>query len=83
MIKLFICTECYKTFESPTRWEERHGLDTPPYEHFSGCPYCSGAYTEAFQCDCCGDWIGDSYIKTDNGLRYCDNCFRQMEFGDE
>ena len=40
----YTCLDCGKTFDDPKRWEERHGLDSPPYEDFSGCPYCGGAY---------------------------------------
>ena len=32
----YTCLDCGKTFDDPKRWEERHGLDSPPYEDFSG-----------------------------------------------
>lgn len=44
----YTCLDCGKTFDDPKRWEERHGLDSPPYEDFSGCPYCGGAYVLSF-----------------------------------
>ena len=80
---MFVCIECGRVFEVPNKWTEHHGLDTEPYEHWFGCPTCGGAYTEAYECNCCGEWITDNYIKTDNGARYCSNCIRHMELGDE
>lgn len=83
MMFLFVCLECGNVFAEPVHWEETHGLDSPPYEHFSGCPLCYGSYVQAYQCDCCGSWMTDGYIKTDDGKRYCGNCFCNMELGDE
>lgn len=83
VVELFVCLECNKNFSEPVHWEETHGLDTPPYEHFSGCPYCKGNYTEAFICDCCGDYIVSNYIKTDDDRRYCENCICTMQLGEE
>lgn len=40
----YVCLECEKHFHSPRHYIEKHGLDTPPYEEWYGCPYCSGAY---------------------------------------
>ncbi len=73
---MYICLECIKTFDEPKRFEERHGLDTPPYEVTYGCPYCGGAFQDAIRCDCCGEVITDSYVEIDEGgKRYCDCCF--------
>ena len=80
---MFVCLDCGRVFEDPIHWEETHGLDTPPYEHFTGCPYCGGAYTEAHRCDCCEEWIVDDYYKTDDGQRYCEDCIRKIRLGDE
>lgn len=79
---MFICLECHQEFNTPKRWTEKHGLDTPPYEEFIGCPYCSGNYTEAYQCSCCGEWITDDYIKIDDD-RYCDGCYIKYTIGEE
>lgn len=79
----FICLDCGEVFSDPSHWEERHGFDYGPFEQRSGCPYCGEAYTEAYKCDCCGEWITGSYIKTDNGLRICEGCYVVMEIGDE
>lgn len=83
MIKLFVCLECGKIFEQPVDYVEKHGLDTPPYEEFSGSPCCAGAYTEAHKCDCCGEWIVSSYVKINDGERYCEDCFSIKELDDE
>ena len=80
-IKLFICTECGCLFEEPVEWEERHGLDTPPYEKWSGCPQCHGNYVETYQCDCCGEWIEDYYIRIGDD-RYCQNCYVEYALGE-
>lgn len=79
---MFVCIECGRLFDEPQYWEEKHGLDTPPYEKMSGCQFCGGAYTEAFPCDCCGEWITDNYIKVD-GKRYCSECCLPYELGEE
>ena len=83
MIILFVCLECGNVFEEPYEWEETHNLDSPPYEQWSGCPYCKGDYVKAHRCNCCDEWITDSYIKTDDDKRYCENCFTKINLGDE
>lgn len=40
----YICLECGTEFDKPKRFTETHGLDTPPYETYTGCPVCGGAY---------------------------------------
>lgn len=82
MVRLFVCLECGSTFEDPKRWEETHGLDYGPYEKWSGCPFCGGAYTKAYQCNSCGEWIAARYIKV-GYQRYCQDCYEFIELGDE
>ena len=81
--KMFICLDCGKVFEDPKHYTETHRLDTPPYEEWGGCPSCGGAYTEAYECSCCGEYIDGAYIKTKNGERICENCYITYELGDE
>lgn len=83
MMNLLVCTVCGHLFEEPKYWQEVHGLDSGPYEIWSGCPHCSGHYVEAFTCDCCDKWIVDDYIKTADGQRFCNDCFFNMELGEE
>ena len=82
MIKLFVCLECGNIFEESNQWQETHGLDSGPYECFSGCPHCGGIYTKAYQCDSCDEWIVDDYIKIGDN-RYCQDCWVLIELGDE
>jgi hypothetical protein len=80
---MFVCLGCGGIFSEPKHWYETHGLSTPPYEEFSGSPCCSDAYTEAYTCSHCGDYITtENYIKI-NGDRYCENCYNIYELGDE
>lgn len=71
----YICLECSMLFDEPDRWEERHGLSTPPYEEFTGCPHCHGAYDEAVECERCGAIIpkNDAY-DDEQGHYMCDAC---------
>ena len=80
---MWICLDCNKLFAYPKHYTDTHGLDDPPYECYSGCPYCGGAYAETYECDCCGEWITGEYIKAEDGKRYCENCYTTMELGDE
>ena len=75
--------ECGRIFDEPRCYVETHGLDTPPYEVYYGCPKCAGSYAEAYKCDECNKWIDGSYIKTTLGQRICENCYSIMEIGDE
>ena len=79
---MFVCIDCGKVFESPGRWQETHGLDTPPYEEWTGCPRCGGSYTTAYRCEECGKWITDTYVKIDD-TRYCSHCYQVTDLGDE
>lgn len=81
-VVMFVCLECREVFYEPIEWEETHGFSTPPYEHFSGCPHCHGAFVEAHRCDCCGEWITEDYIMVDD-KRFCNNCFMHYDLGDE
>lgn len=80
---MFICLDCGKIFEEPIHFTERHGLDSPPYEEYDGCPGCGGAFAETYRCSCCGEWITDDYIKTDDDKRYCSDCYQRFEIGGE
>lgn len=79
---MFVCLECGEIFEDPQYWEETHGLDHGPYEQWSGCPSCGGAYTKAFKCNCCDEWINDDYFEVDD-KRYCKDCCRTVELKEE
>ena len=72
---MYRCVDCGNLFEEGEQavWEERHGLDSPPYEKLSGCPVCKGDYEEVYQCKECGDW--HSYDELYDGL--CEKCLRE------
>ena len=80
---MFICFDCGQIFEMPEQWQETHGFNRSPYEHFNGCPSCGGAYTKTYRCDCCDEWINGEYIKTEHDKRFCRDCYSHMELGDE
>lgn len=84
MIKLFVCIECGKIFSEPIKWTEDRGecFGFSTYEEFLGSPCCYGNYVKTYQCDACGEWITDDYIKIGNE-RYCQECFTNYELGDE
>lgn len=79
---MFVCLDCGRVFSEPKVFIERHGFDYGPYEEFSGCPDCGGAYIEGFYCDCCDEIITGKYIKTENGDRICDECFIMCDICD-
>ena len=80
---MLICLDCRRLFEEPKQCVETHGLDTPPYEVFYVCPYCGGDFIEARKCDSCDEFLTTTYVKTDNGERYCENCYNTYDLGDE
>lgn len=80
---MFVCIECGHVFEEPQYWEERHGFDYGPGEEWSGCPECGSSYTRTYECDCCGEWITGKYVKTEDGYRYCSECYFEHDIGDE
>ena len=72
---MYKCTECGNLFEEGEQatWEERHGLDSPPYEKFSGCPVCNGDYEEVHQCKECGRWLTNDELYDG----WCEKCLRE------
>lgn len=79
---MFICLDCGCVFYEPKHWIETHGLDSPPYEEWDGCPSCGGAYAETYKCDGCNDWLCGTYAETKNGNKYCENCYEIREVGE-
>ena len=56
---MFICLDCGSSFDEPEYFYDFHGMETPPYEVYKGCPGCGGAYTDAITCSICGEYILD------------------------
>jgi len=77
----YICLKCRRTFENLGYWEERHGLDTPPYEKTYCCPLCKSTdYIEYIgRCSLCGSDIFDKYIVLDTGEKYCSECYTEYD----
>lgn len=68
---MLICRDCGTLFDRDEirYWTEPHG------EHLSGCPNCGGAYEEAVQCECCGEFFAqDDLIKP---INFCEACLRE------
>lgn len=82
---MYVCLDCSRLFTTPATWRESRGehFGYSAYENYTGCPYCNGGFVEAYKCDCCGDYITDTFIKTDDDKRYCKDCYTHMEIGDE
>lgn len=68
----FKCVDCGHIFEDGEQaiWEERHGLDTPPYEKMSGCPLCKSDYEETTPCAVCGS----EHLEEELNGGVCDEC---------
>lgn len=75
---MYKCENCGHLFEEGEQavWEERHGLDTPPYEKWSGCPLCKGDYEEVHQCKECGDWHERDELMGE----MCDKCIDKYKY---
>ena len=80
---MFLCCECETLFDEPKIWTETHGMATPPYERYAGCPLCGGAFVTTYKCECCNYWITGPYVKLDSGERICENCYTTYELGEE
>ena len=84
---MFICLDCGHVFNEDelASWEEGRGeyWGEPCSEEVSGCPQCKGDYAKTYRCNSCDEWIDDIYIKTDDGNRYCLECYKVMHIGDE
>ena len=72
---MYRCENCGHLFEDGEQavWEERHGLDTPPYEQWSGCPICKCGYEEVHQCKECGEWHCEDELYDG----WCEKCLRE------
>lgn len=71
------CLECGHIFEEgeQAEWEEDHGLETPPYEKWSGCPLCKGAYEETHSCSICGG----EFLLDELNDDICDCCVEALK----
>lgn len=79
---MYLCLDCDNLFEDPKEYSETHGLSSPPYETWTGCPRCGGGYVETFRCDLCDEWVAGEYIKLKDGTVVCDQCYEINNIGD-
>lgn len=79
---MYLCLECDNIFDEPKRYTETHGLASPPYETWEGCPYCGEMYVETCQCDICGNWVNGEYVECKDGTIICEDCYSIKHIGD-
>lgn len=71
---MYICNNCMAVFSRPDTIQEKHGLDSPPYETVPVCPTCHDPdIAEAMECEDCGCWV-PSFFETKSGHIYCKDC---------
>ena len=73
---MYLCLDCGALFEDPQKYTETHGLSSPPYETWTGCPECGGGYVETICCHLCGEWVTGEYVKLKDGTVACDQCYK-------
>lgn len=72
---MYQCKDCNSFFDNPKLYTETHSFISLPYEKWTGCPSCSGAYREIIECDECGEYKIGEYIKTNRGICICESCY--------
>lgn len=82
----YICLSCHQLFDEPYEYEERHGLESGPFEHWSVSPCCHDGYEEASEwreCDRCGAWHPKCLSAQSNSPfsneMLCPDCFAAEE----
>lgn len=74
---MYKCLDCGCEFDEDDvyEWDEDYGLDSPPYQHFCGCPSCHGVYEEARECERCGNTFCESELL----YGMCVNCRKEID----
>lgn len=64
------CKSCGLVFadDEIATYEEKHGLDNPPYERWGACPNCGGDFQELHDCEICGETCDEP------NERFCNDC---------
>lgn len=78
---MYLCLNCNHVFHEPQKYRASHGLDTPPFEDWQGCPKCAGSYVDATLCHICGEYITDDYAVLATGEKVCDRCYSIKNIG--
>lgn len=79
---MYYCLNCGFLFIKPKHYIEKHGLETPPYEEWYGCPSCSGNFIEALKCDGCGNYITTEEFCVIGDDKFCEHCFQIKKIGE-
>lgn len=77
---MFICLDCLNVFVLPKHYVENHGLESPPFENWNGCPKCGGTFVDAKECTQCENYITSDYIQLKDGDCICENCFKNKNY---
>jgi len=74
---MYICDDCGALFHFPTEIHEVHNeLEDTPEETWYVCPHCNSTeYSEAVQCDLCGEYVAHDYVELVNGTIACSDCY--------
>lgn len=71
---MYYCKECERVLDYLNTYQETHGLDTPPYETSTCCPYCGSIdIAEAALCDICEDVFDEEELK----YGVCPDCYEK------
>lgn len=72
---MFKCWDCEATFDEPKNTSELLGEyhGQPAYRTYACCPECGGSFTEADQCEICGEWFYPDEV--DDGI--CEECLEE------
>ena len=66
------CCDCESEFSELKIYTERHGLDSPPYETWEGCPNCGSTdWEESSYCNNCYE---DKFEMSDEQDDFCEDC---------
>ena len=77
---MYICDYCGKLFITPVEQSETTEFwGNIQSQYYEVSPCCKDSFRETYQCDCCGEYIEDTYIETKDGLKYCSECYSEKE----
>ena len=79
----YVCLACGNVFDEDdiAHWTEYHGLEYGG-ERTTGSPCCYENYVDAYECDCCGEYITtDQYVVVDD-KKYCWDCIMIKNLSD-
>ena len=60
---MYYCPECKTEFRKPKKIADSHNLNSPPFEKYLCCPFCSNKnirIIESKHCKCCGAKLKDN-----------------------